>query len=54
MRHSEVWGRRESPAASPNYTPSDDDQMDIVLIGFMQNEGAGQVDFLITNLQGIT
>ncbi len=53
MRHSEVWGLRDVPAATPNYTPSDD-QPDIVLIGFVWNEGAERIDFPITNRQGIT
>ncbi len=40
MCHSEIWGQQESPTTSPNYTPSDN-WVDIVLIGFMWNEGAG-------------
>ncbi len=53
MRHSEVWGLREVPAAAPNYAPSDN-RSDIVLIGFVRNKGAGSVDFPITNCQGVT
>ncbi len=48
MGHNEVWGLREVPAAVPNYTPSID-QPDIVPIGFVQNEGAGRVNFPITD-----
>jgi len=54
MHHSEIWGLRDIPATSPNYTPSNDDRMDVVPIGFMWNEGAGWVDFPITNRHGIT
>ncbi len=54
MHHSKVWGQCDSPATSPNYTPSNNNRTDIVLIGFMQNEGTRRVDFPITNLQGIT
>ncbi len=53
MRHSEVWGLRDIPAASPNYAPSED-WLDIVLIGFVRNEGAERVDFPITDRQGTT
>jgi len=54
MRHSEVWELHDTPAASPNYAPSNDNRMDIVPVGFMRNEGSGRVDFPITNAQGIT
>jgi len=53
MRHSEVWGLQEVPAASPNYAPSED-QPDVVPIGFVWNEGAERVNFPITDRQGTT
>jgi len=53
MRHSDVWGLREVPAASPNYAPSDD-RTDVVPIGFIRNEGTRSVDFPITDLHNIT
>ena len=52
MEHHQVWERRETPTASPNYTPSEDGP-DIVPAGFVRNTGPGAVHFPITDSRGV-
>ena len=51
MKHHQVWSRRETPAASPNYTPSEDGP-DVVPAGFVRNTGPGAIHFPITDSRG--
>ncbi len=52
MEHHQVWERRETPATSPNYTPSED-RPDVVPAGFVRNTGPGAIHFPITNSRGV-
>ena len=52
MEHHQVWGRRETPATSPNYAPSEDGP-DIVLARFIRNKGPGAIHFPITDSRGV-